>query len=398
MSASAQCSGALTELQNGFRSSRRLEDNLFTLSQTIELARKESRSLFACFLDVAKAYDSVPHEPTLSRMSALSMPQTLVDILRRLYENNTVVAWRYRYGLGFPFQFLYEGLPHTWVLPGLAFADDLVLLAETIPDIQRLITLILRKSRSEHRALPNNDTIPWATEYRYLGVILSSSSDLLEAHEKHLRQVCRRASAVLRRRSMWGCNRYTLVRELWKAVHVPALTFANAVTCVSSSTRAWLERGQREGGRVTLGCHGGVTVEFIQRDLGWSSFEAREASRKLALEARLRRMDDQRWAGRVFRYMGFKGTQTMWTSRLHTLSRKFGFLAEPLQTSGTQNLSNVARKRPTTGQWCSSMLPKSTLELYRSYKSTPAAGLFYDNNTGLPSAEPAGKHRKVRST
>lgn len=233
--------------------------------------------------------------------------------------------------------------------------------------------------------LPNNDTIPWATEYRYLGVILSSSSDLLGAHEEHLRQACRRACAVLRRRSMWGCNRYILVRELWKAVHVPALTFANAVVCVSSSTRAWLERGQREVGRVALGCHGRVAVEAIQGDLGWSSFEAREASSKLAFEARLRHMGDQRWARRVFRYMGFKGTQTVWTARVHTLSRKFGFLAEPLQTSGTQKLSHVARKRVReveTGQWCSAMLAKSTLELYRSYKSTPVAETLYDNDTG----------------
>lgn len=114
-------------------------------------------------------------------------------------------------GLGFPFQFLYEGLPHTWVLPGLAFADDLVLLAETIPDIQRHITLsathlsLLGLSFNPKKSavlqfsgspgvntvlLPNNDTIPLATEYRYLGVILSSSSDLLGAHEEHLRQAC----------------------------------------------------------------------------------------------------------------------------------------------------------------------------------------------------------------
>lgn len=174
----AERSGALTELQNGFRSDRRLEDNLFTLSQTIDLARKESRGLVACFLDVAKAYDSVPHEPMLSRMSALNMPPPLVDMLRRLYKNNTVVAclggaqslpvpvrrglkqgcplspllyMLYVSGLerslidsrlGFPFRFLSEGLPDTWVLPGLA--DDLVLLAETVVDLQRLVTHLAR--------------------------------------------------------------------------------------------------------------------------------------------------------------------------------------------------------------------------------------------------------------
>lgn len=113
----------------------------------------------------------------LSRMSALNMPPPLVDMLRRLYKNNTVVAclggaqslpvpvrrglkqgcplspllyMLYVSGLerslidsrlGFPFRFLSEGLPDTWILPGLAFADDLVLLAENVIDLQRLVTL-----------------------------------------------------------------------------------------------------------------------------------------------------------------------------------------------------------------------------------------------------------------
>lgn len=190
---------------------------------------------------------------------------------------------------------------------------------------------------------------------------------------------------MLRRRSLWGCNRYILVRELWKAVHVPALTFANAVVCISADTRAWLERGQREVGRVALGCDGRVAIEAIQGDLGWSSFEAREASSKVAFEDRLRQMEDQRWARRVFRYMGFRGTQTAWTTRVRTLSRKFGFLAQPLQASGAQRRSHAARQRVReveTEQWCSSMLGKSTLELYHSPKSTPATENFYDNDTG----------------
>ncbi|KAH6930248.1 hypothetical protein HPB50_012260 [Hyalomma asiaticum] len=45
---------------------------------------------------------------------------------------------------------------------------------------------------------------------------------------------------------------------------------------------------QRKVGRVALGCHGRVAVEAIQGDLGWSSFEAREASSRVACEGRFR--------------------------------------------------------------------------------------------------------------
>ncbi|KAH6920536.1 hypothetical protein HPB50_028475 [Hyalomma asiaticum] len=58
----------------------------------IEIAQKESRGLVACFLDVAKAYDSVPQDLLLQRMTDLEMPRVWTDLLRRLYRDNTVVA------------------------------------------------------------------------------------------------------------------------------------------------------------------------------------------------------------------------------------------------------------------------------------------------------------------
>ncbi|KAH7933290.1 hypothetical protein HPB49_011213 [Dermacentor silvarum] len=68
------------------------------------------------------------------------------------------------------------------------------------------------------------------------------------------------------------CRQCDEIRDLWKLVHVPGLTFANAVTCLSPATREWLERQQREAGRTALGCHGHVANEAVQGDVGWSSF------------------------------------------------------------------------------------------------------------------------------
>ncbi|KAH8009022.1 hypothetical protein HPB51_008952 [Rhipicephalus microplus] len=60
-------------------------------------------------------------------------------------------------------------------------------------------------------------------------------------------------------------------------------------------TRQWLERGQREVGRLALGCHGRVAIEAIQGDVGWSSYKAREARSKIAYEGHLHLMDDNRF-------------------------------------------------------------------------------------------------------
>ncbi|KAH6947046.1 hypothetical protein HPB50_016912 [Hyalomma asiaticum] len=115
------------------------------------------------------------------------------------------------------------------------------------------------------------------TTYRYLVVQLSSGPDLYGQQEEIFRQKALRAQCILRRQCLCGCNRFVVVRDFWKIVHVPALTFANAVLCLSAVSRDWLERRQREVGRIALGCHGAVANEAVQGDVGWSSFEAREA-------------------------------------------------------------------------------------------------------------------------
>ncbi|KAH8042333.1 hypothetical protein HPB51_021944 [Rhipicephalus microplus] len=194
-----------------------------------------------------------------------------------------------------------------------------------------------------------------------------------------------RAANVLRRRSLWGCNRFVLVRELWKAVHVPVLTFANAVICLSAATRQWLERGQREVGRLALACHGRVAVEAIQGDLEWSSYEAREARSKAAYEGRLRLMNDQRWARRVFRYTAIKGMNTPRRRRLHNLCRKYSLFTDPVQEDSERKWAVGVRNRvqeAETSMWQAAMEMKPSLALYRAHKTTISAERLYDNNVG----------------
>ncbi|XP_037502671.1 uncharacterized protein LOC119377157 [Rhipicephalus sanguineus] len=180
-------------------------------------------------------------------------------------------------GGGFSLAHSYGGTPVPWRLPGLVYADDVVLMADNVGDLQHFVSLSanhlsklgLRFNAKESAvlvfagtdtsavvSLPEGGQIPWRDEYRYLGVQLSTSSHVLDIHEENIRQTSRKAANVLRKRSLWGCNRFLLVREMWKCVHVPCLSFANAVLTFQSGTRQWLERGQREVGRLALGCHG----------------------------------------------------------------------------------------------------------------------------------------------
>ena len=54
-----ECVGILPEEQSGFRPNRSTTDMMFVVCLLQELARNKRIRLYVCFIDLAKAYDSV---------------------------------------------------------------------------------------------------------------------------------------------------------------------------------------------------------------------------------------------------------------------------------------------------------------------------------------------------
>lgn len=311
-------------------------------------------------------------------------------------------------GLGFSLLHVENGEAVNWVLPGLTFADDIVLTAGGATAMQQLLDIcadeaavlglkyntsksaVIQFAGTEKEKLDSLrlglDVLPVLNKYKYLGVELSNEADYLKDHYVHLRQSATRGANILRKRSLWCCNRFVVSREMWKAVVVPGLTFANAVVCVPGDTRTALERSQREVGRQALGCHGTVANEAVQGDLGWSSFEAREATSKVSYDGRLRLMDRCRWAKRLFVYTHMTSLQSRWRKRLYQLEKKFGFFTEPVEATTEKEWESVVRKRvreQENVQWLEAARTKSTLTMYAELKQQITAETrLYDNSLG----------------
>ena len=52
----------LTDAQVGFRKDRRTRDQIANICWIIEKARKSQKNIYFCFIDYAKAFDSVDHD------------------------------------------------------------------------------------------------------------------------------------------------------------------------------------------------------------------------------------------------------------------------------------------------------------------------------------------------
>ena len=78
--------GILPEEQSGFRPHRSTLDMLFAIQRLHELARKKSTAVFACFVDLTKAYDSVDRDLLWDVLGRFGVPPKMLAVIRHFHE------------------------------------------------------------------------------------------------------------------------------------------------------------------------------------------------------------------------------------------------------------------------------------------------------------------------
>ena len=164
-----------------------------------------------------------------------------------------------------------------------------------------------------------------------------------------------------------------------KATAVPALMYANAVLASTNSKTltAYLDKTQMAAGRWALGITTyRVANEFIIGELGWSSFEAREAQSKIRHLARIGSMRPDRWPKMVLFMMANVHVYTEAVKRLKHLRIKYRCGSVPLicTEDGKPRLSKFYKDvkdkvRETQDRlWREGTTRKPSLDLYSKYK------------------------------
>ena len=75
--------------QNGFRKDRSCEDHIYTLMAIIQNRKASNLSTFACFVDMAKAFDRVNRDILFIKLANIGISGNLLDSIKKLYEECT---------------------------------------------------------------------------------------------------------------------------------------------------------------------------------------------------------------------------------------------------------------------------------------------------------------------
>ena len=87
----------LPDVQAGFRKIRGTRDQIANICWIIEKVRKSQKNTYFCFIDCAKAFDSVEHNKIWKTLKEMGIPDHLTCLLRNLYVGQEAVV-RILYG------------------------------------------------------------------------------------------------------------------------------------------------------------------------------------------------------------------------------------------------------------------------------------------------------------
>ena len=78
--------GILPEEQSGFRPNRSTTDMMFVIRRLQELARKKRIPLYACFIDLTKAHDSVDRTLLWTVLARFGVPHIMISVSRQFHD------------------------------------------------------------------------------------------------------------------------------------------------------------------------------------------------------------------------------------------------------------------------------------------------------------------------
>ncbi len=424
----------LHDEQNGFRSKRSCLDHIFTLTSIVNYKLNEDSNVFACFVDFRKAFDLIDRNMLLYRFLEQGIDGKMYEAIKGIYHravcavriNGTVTDW-FETSQGTKqgdnlspncFSLYLNPLLSELKLSGvgvrvgenlisvLAYADDLVLMAENAKDLQYLIDILqawcykwrlsvnVNKTKVVHFRQKNKDLskfvfsinempLEYVSNYKYLGIMLNENMDFSKTAELLAAAAGRALGSVIN-----------------KVKYNKDLGFKTYITLIDSSVAPILLYGSGVWGmknfkicedvllracRFYSGVHRLTPIPAIQGDFGWLDCRSRWKLESIRLYNRFLCMDSDRLNKKMF-LLDKHHCSNNWSQNFKKLLTDLS-LEEHWGTNGVipLDLAKTKVKDQFTSDWKHHCSTKSKLRTYVTFKDNVNVASHLNSN--LPKYE-----------
>ena len=347
-------SGILGQIQNGGRKNRRAEDSLMILRTIIDKAiDTKNNELTVLFIDLAKAYDSIPHEYLWAKMEDLGIDKKFIKIVKQVYSDSSVQVLvnghltdhiKLEQGIKqgcilspLLFALYISGMGHTLeksplgckifntIISALLYVDDLILIGANKESLSSLLTITqahlewlgmnINCDKSNIMTIldlmdqPLRDSdgnllglLKIVTTYKYLGVHVNmgkAGAMFQDAIKKKINQL----KAIMGQIISLADNSYSPIQvglALWKTCAIPALLHGIEIISVNRDNLKKLESIQHRFGSTLMGIAQSSTHVGVRKELGLQSISTLIYKRKLTYADRISKMDDNTWVKKAY--------------------------------------------------------------------------------------------------
>ena len=383
----------LAEMQNAFRRNRSTMDNLLILQAILNKAKAEDSEMYLGFIDLTKAYDQVPRQRLWNKMEEQGFGGKFMRIIKEMYREqkrkvkikNGWSKWiktnkGLRQGCVFsPLLFtiyineIQEELMKKGgmeidgtKIPGLVFADDIVIIANTektakdmiktinkeirrrklqINESKSNIIKISRKKGEEAAWVIRDDKgriqgiIEETQETKYLGVTISGEG-IYENHKKMKIKQINKQIGIMKWKTNQTRNREWATDEMWKQCTRANLLYAMEVIPSDKTFEKAVTQAQMKAARWAIGCSRKSSADLTRAEMRWKTIPQIIRSKKLIYWAKTQQMDKKRWVKKAVNWATKNPNKSRWMQEVNEGLRQL-----KLNENGEQTEDKVKRMR-----------------------------------------------------
>ena len=351
-----ETAGTLGQIQNGTRKNRRTQDSLFILRTIIDKAGKTgNKNLTLLFIDLAKAYDTIPHDLLWAKLEELNLPDKLLQILKSLYANITVkvlvnghptdmISMKRGIKQGcvlspLLFALYISGLAKMLedsklgvsimdiIISGLFYVDDLILIGKNRKAVETLLTntqyyletmgmrINCDKSNILTASELDKENFPLYTstgeylgemknkvKYKYLGVQINpepAAATFESARREKIAKLKSYFGLVLKMANN-SHDRVNVGAILWKSCALPSVLHGIEIITLSKHCIHEMESIQARFGAALMGVRSSTAHCAIRKELGLPTIESLIYKRKLIYAARVANLPMNTWIRKAY--------------------------------------------------------------------------------------------------
>lgn len=344
------------EDQSGFRAGRSCLDNIFVLQQVMERRKERNLPTHIVFIDLEKAYDTVPLNKLFETLTKNGINKTYVRAVWNMYrECKSAVKWGNMISEAFPitkglkqgctlsptlFKIYIQQVLNNWRkkvsgmgisidddnnLTNLLFADDQVIFACDEEDTDYMLRKLdeeykkwglninlnkteymrIRESQDVDPELEINKKISRCTEYKYLGFVITEEGNTKGAMQYRLQQG--RTAIRLMNSLLWSNNlKLNTKISLYKTIVEPIMSYGSECWQLTKKGKKTIETVEmdymRRACQISKMEH--IPNQEIRRRTGRIHTSAdRIETRQLIWYGHVMRMEEHRWPMRALKYL-----------------------------------------------------------------------------------------------